>query len=383
MRLNGKAAIGVVLSILLLWWTLRGEDPAAILREIGQADPWLFLLAVIVATLGLVPRAIRWGILLRPVNHDIPFRSRFAATSIGFAANNLLPARVGEFARAFSLSRVSEVPTAAAFGSLVIERVLDGLVVVGLLFAVMALPSFPSIAQTGIDLQSAALVMVAAMGAVGLALFALVVAPERSARVLGAVVGRILPASFRRPVLDALQAFIRGVSVLRSGRLFLISLAWALGQWLFLAVSFWLAFRAFGIDEAGFVAAIFLQSLIALAVALPSAPGFFGPYQAAAKLGLGLWAVPTEKVAAFAIGFHLGGFIPVTLIGVYFLWRLGIGWKDVGRSEEVVEEGVEREYGDPESPADGGTADGEDRAHRSRTDGEGMHRSIAAEVRRA
>jgi len=347
MRWNGKAVVGILLSVILLWWTLRGEDPAAILREIGQADPWLFLLAVIVATLGLVPRAIRWGILLRPVADDIPFRSRFAATSIGFAANNLLPARVGEFARAFSLGRLSRVPTAAAFGSLVIERVLDALVVVALLFAVMAMPGFPSIAHTGIDLQSAAIVMVVAMGMVGLVLFSLVAAPARSSVVIGWFARRLLPPSFRRPVLDALQSFLDGIAVLRDPRLFLISVAWAIGQWLFLAVSFWLAFRAFGIHEAGFAAAIFLQSLIALAVALPSAPGFFGPYQAAAKLGLGLWAVPSEKVAAFAIGFHIGGFIPVTLIGVYFLWRMGIGWKDVGRSEEVVEEEVERAHSEP------------------------------------
>jgi glycosyltransferase 2 family protein len=351
MRWNGKAIVGILLSILLLWWTLRGEDPSAILREIRQANPWLFLLAVAIATLGLATRAIRWGILLRPVAPDLSFHSRFAATSIGFAANNLLPARVGEFARAFSLSRLGRVPTAAAFGSLVIERVLDALAIVALLFVVMALPGFPSVAQTGVDVQTAALVMVLAMAGVGAVLFALVVAPAKSSRVIEWFANRLLPESFRRPIVDALHSFIGGMAVLRDGRLFVLSVAWAFGQWLFLATSFWLAFRAFGIHEAGFGAAIFLQSLIALAVALPSAPGFFGPYQAAAKVGLGLWAVPSEKVAAFAIGFHIGGFIPVTLIGIYFICRLGLRWKDVGRSEEVVEEQVEKAYGDAHRPS--------------------------------
>jgi glycosyltransferase 2 family protein len=340
-----KTIVGILVSVLLLWWVLRGEDPAAIVREIGQANPVFFLLSVAIATLGLVPRAIRWGILLRPVFGAVPFHSRFAATSIGFAANNLLPARVGEFARAFSLSRLSGVPTAAAFGSLVIERVLDGLVIVGLLFAVMAFPAFPGVAGTGVNLQAAALVVVALMGAVGLVLTALVLVPERSARVIGWLAGRLLPDAFRRPLVDALHSFLDGIAVLRNGRLLLLSVAWAVGQWLFLATSFWFAFRAFGIHEAGFVAAIFLQSLIGLAVAIPSVPGFFGPFQAAAKLGLGLWAVPTEKVAAFAIGFHIGGFIPVTLIGIWFIWRLGLSWREVGRSEDVVEERVERTLG--------------------------------------
>jgi glycosyltransferase 2 family protein len=344
MKRHLKTVAGIAVSVLLLWWVLRGEDPAAILREIRQADPVFFLLAVTIATLGMVPRAIRWGILLRPVFGQVSFHARFASTSIGFAANNLLPARVGEFARAFSLGRLSSVPTAAAFGSLVIERVLDGLVIVGLLFAAMALPGFPAVAEAGTNLRAAALLVVALMGGVGLVLGGLVVAPAWSARVIERLAGRLLPRSFRRPLIDALHAFLDGIAVLRNGRLLLLSAAWAIGQWLFLALSYWFAFRAFGIHEAGFAAAVFLQSLIGLAVAVPSVPGFFGPFQAAAKLGLGLWAVPSEKVAAFAIGFHIGGFIPVTLLGIFFVWRLGLSWREVGRSEEVVEERVERAH---------------------------------------
>jgi glycosyltransferase 2 family protein len=352
MRLNGKAVLGIVLSVVLLWWTLRDVSLEHLVDELRQADPWLFLLSVVFATAGMVPRAIRWGILLRPVVRELPFRPRFAATSIGFAANNLLPARVGEFARAFSLNRLSRVPTAAAFGSLVIERVLDGLVIVALLFAVMALPTFPAMTTTSVNIQAAAVFVVLAMAAVGIVLFLLVAAPERSTRLLEAVAARVLPRSFRRPVVDALRSFLGGVAALRDVRLFLISLVWAVGQWLFLAISFWLAFLAFGIHEPGFAGAVFLQSLIALAVAIPSSPGFFGPFEAAAKLGLSLWGVAPEKAVSFAVGFHIGGFIPVTLIGIYYIWRLGLSWKDVGRSEEVVEERVERTYGDADAPVE-------------------------------
>jgi glycosyltransferase 2 family protein len=345
MRVNGKAVVGIALSVLLLWWTLRDVSLAHVWHEVRMADPVLFTAAIVIATLGLVPRAIRWGILLRPVVRHLPFRPRFAATSIGFAANNLLPARVGEFARAFSLSRLARVPTPAAFGSLVIERVLDGIVVVGLLFAAMASPSFPALGSAGVNVRGAAIAVVAVMIAVAGVLFLLVLAPRRSAAVLERIAARTLPESLRRPLVDALHSFLGGLSVLRDGRLFLISLAWAVGQWVFLAFSFWLAFLAFGIHEPGLVGAFFLQSLIALAVAIPSSPGFFGPFEAAAKLGLGLWGVPTEKSVPFAVGFHIGGFIPVTLIGMWYVWRMGLSWKDVGRSEEVVESQVERAYG--------------------------------------
>src|SRR5690606_19679650 len=153
---------------------------------------------------------------------------------------------------------------------------------------------------------------------------ALVVAPDRSLRLAERGTGWALPRRAQDVVLGALRSFIAGLAVLRHGRLFAASLVLGAGQWLFTAVSFLLAFRAFGIDEVPFAGAVFLQSLIALAVAVPSSPGFFGPFEAAAKVGLGLWGVAPEKAVSFAVGYHLGGFLPVTLMGIYYVWRLNL-----------------------------------------------------------
>ncbi|CAN5421268.1 lysylphosphatidylglycerol synthase transmembrane domain-containing protein [soil metagenome] len=348
MRLSGKAIVGILLSILLLWWALRDVSFAEVLHELQNADPLLFLLAVAGQTLGMVIRALRWRLLLVPVAPNISFRPRFAAVNIGFAANNVFPARVGEFARAYSLSRLTGIPVTAALGSLVVERLLDGVVLIGFLFAAMAVPTFPAAVGTGgIDPRAAAGVIAVIMGALGVLLFFLVSAPERSVALAEWGARRILPESFRRPLIDGLRSFLTGLEVLRDTRLFLGSVAWAVAQWGFLAISFLLAFRAFGIDEVGFAGALFLQSLIALAVAVPSSPGFFGPYEAAAKLGLALWAVAPQKAVSFAIGFHIGGFIPVTLLGFYYVWRLGLSWREVEKSEQTVEEIVERDTPEP------------------------------------
>jgi hypothetical protein len=89
-------------------------------------------------------------------------------------------------------------------------------------------------------------------------------------------------------------------------------------------------------------AALFLQSAIALAVSIPSGPGFFGIYQGAATLVLhDMWGAPLDSALAFAIGFHLAGFIPVTFIGLYYAWRTGLSFGEVRESEEIVEEAVE------------------------------------------
>lgn len=345
MRRHLKTGIGVALSLLLLAWALRDVSAAEVMREIRGADPGLFLLSVVITIAGLAVRAVRWGVLLLPMGMHPPLRPRFASVVIGFAANNVLPARVGEFARAFSLSRLSRVTLPGAVATLVVERLFDALVLLGLLFASMAVASFPGGGSVGgVDLQSAARVLAVLMGGLAVALGVLVVAPERSLRFAERVAGWILPVSLRGVAVGALRSFIAGLAVLRHGRLFVASLLLAAGQWLFTALSFLVGFWAFGIREVPFAGAVFLQSLISMAVAIPSSPGFFGPFEAAAKLGLGLWGVSAEKAVSFAVGYHLGGFIPVTLMGIWYVWRLNLSWKDVQHSEErAAEADAERE----------------------------------------
>lgn len=335
---HARTAVGVILSVLLLWWALRDVSVAEVLHELGAADPLLFSVAVLAALGGFWFRAVRWGVLLLPAHGAVPFRARFAATMIGFAANNLLPARVGEFARAYALTRLSGVRVGASFATLVVERLLDGVVLVALLFASMATAGFPLGSDVGgFDPRTAARVAALAMGVVAALLLGMVIAPAAAARLAEATAGRVLPGRLRVVTLGAFRSFLQGLLVLRSGKLFAASAALALGQWLFTAISFLLAFRAFGIDHVPFAGAVFLQSVVSLAVAIPSTPGFFGPFEAAAKVGLSLWAVSSSKAISFAVGFHIGGFIPVTVIGIYYVWRFGLSWGEMRHSEEAVE----------------------------------------------
>jgi uncharacterized protein (TIRG00374 family) len=342
-----RTTVGVLLSLLLLAWAVRDVSFAEVLRQTRAADMPLFAASIILALGGFYYRALRWGFLLRPISGNIALRPRIAATFIGFAANNVLPARVGEFARAFSLERLAGVRAAAAFATLVIERLLDGLVLVALLFAAMAAPGFPSGAEVaGLDLQSVALTLALIMGVVGIALFLAVARPSLATRIAYFVRDH-LPERLKQPFIETMRSFATGLAVLRSARLFVISLLLAVGQWLFLALSYWVGFRAFGMTEIPFSGAVFLQSLISLAVAIPSSPGFFGPFEAAARVGLGLWDVSSDRAISFAIGYHIGGFLPVVLIGVYYVWVLNLRWSDVRHSEEVVEEAIHHLPGEP------------------------------------
>ena len=338
-----KAVIGIALSVALLWYALRGVEPAAVWREIKGADPLYFLGSVAAAFLVFPIRAWRWATLLAATAPGTSFRSRFAATTIGFMGNNVLPARVGEFARAYAFSKMEKISVVGSFGSLVVERLFDAIGVVGLLFVAMSLPGVPDISNMGGRDLTALANTLAVLVVIGMLLgISLVLFPTRTVDFVERYIARFLPKTFRRPFVDALEAFLSGLTVLRSPLLVSTATAQTIVLWLFNAVGFWLGFKSFGIDV-GFSGALLLQSIIALAVSIPSGPGFFGPFEAAAKLVLiGGYGIAGDKAISFAIGFHLGGFIPVTVVGLIYAWRLGISLREVEESEELVEEAVER-----------------------------------------
>jgi hypothetical protein len=236
------------------------------------------------------------------------------------------------------MSRLEPVSASAAVGSIVVERVLDAVAVFGLAAVAVLHPSFPldEVRGLGALLPTASAVM-----ALGLAaLILLLVFP-------GAIVGyarRLVPALPGRSghlLVEVLEAFLTGFRSLRSPRLLAAGILWSFAFWGWNAVSFLLAFRAFGIQE-GYGAALFVQAVIALGVAIPAAPGYFGTFHAAAVVALHeVYGVAEGATLAFAFGYHLGGFVPVTLLGLWYAWRLGLTLVELRRAEEVVEAELE------------------------------------------
>lgn len=346
MRHAGKAVFGVAVTVFLLWWALRGTPFGDVWAQIRQGDPLLLLAAVAVATFGFLIRAMRWKVLLAPVSPDTTLRSRFASVSIGFMANNVLPARVGEFARALALSRLEPVSASAAFGSLVVERFLDGIVLLLLLVIPPLTPGFPSNGALSEGLGALILrggilaVVVVMVALAGMALWprTFVRGAERAAV--------LLPKRMARPVVDALEALLDAIGVLRSPRLLGLALLWTVGFWLFHGLSFWLGMLAFGIDT-GLVSAWFTEAVVGFGVAIPSAPGFIGTFHASADFALStVYGVDEARSLAFAFGYHFAGWIPITAIGLWYAWRLGLSLGDVGAAEERVEQVIEGEHPD-------------------------------------
>src|SRR5437867_8232667 len=145
MRFGWRGALGTVLSLALLWFAFHDIEWAKVVLAIRAANLWLLLLSAIAAT-GIFPlRARRWRTILDPVEPNLPLGPLWRATTIGMMVSDIVPARAGEFARAYALSRdVDRVPFSTAFASLAVDRVFDALIVLLLMFTAMLLPSFPT-----------------------------------------------------------------------------------------------------------------------------------------------------------------------------------------------------------------------------------------------
>jgi glycosyltransferase 2 family protein len=343
-RIGWRGALGIALSAGLLVWTLRGVPLADVWRELRASNLALFAASTVCATLTFPLRALRWRVILEPVAPGLPVGLLWRATAIGMMVNNVVPARAGELARAFALTKgTARVGFAAAFASIAVDRIFDAVVLLLLLCLAMLDPVFPGgaevagrpVAQWLGGWGTVALLAVLA------SFYAIALFPGRIVSLFELFARRVAPAVEAKG-RDAILTFASGLGVLRSPRRFGSVFAWTAAHWLLNALSFWLAFRAVGI-MAPFSAALFLQGLIAIGVALPSAPGFFGVFEALARTGLtGVYGVPETLAVSWAIGFHLLTFVPITAMGAFYFARLGMHLRDV----EAVDAGPEPNAGD-------------------------------------
>jgi uncharacterized protein (TIRG00374 family) len=323
-----RAALGVVVSAALIYWTLSGVSPTLVARSLSRADPLYFAGAIFCATAIFGLRARRWKTILEPVAPGIALAPLWRATAIGMMVNNVVPARAGEIARAYALTRETTVSFATSLASLAVDRLFDAIVL--LLLAVVALLD-PALSKSqtlaGRPLSSFAFGAVGIVLVLLIGLYALVFFPSLLLRLFGLFARRVSPAIEERG-RRVLETFVAGLRVLRSPGHFAAVFGWTLLHWLLNAAGFWLAFKAVGIS-APVSAAFFLQAFIALGTAVPALPGFFGVFEYMSVQGLSIYGVTQQQAATWAIGYHLLSFIPITLIGAYYFTRLGVKLRDL------------------------------------------------------
>ena len=312
MKRKWLTVIGALVTLGALFLAFRGTDLNEVLHVLKGVDHRWTLPVIGGTLLSIWIRAYRWKVMLEPVKPVTTMRT-YSSTMIGFMANNVLPMRLGELVRAYSIGRNSGVSKSSAFATIVVERAFDLLAVLLFLAVMLLRYSFaPWVRVTGYIAVSACVAMFVVMG-----LFYW--KRQGAQRVFRFFIGG-MPERLRIKAEGLLDRFLDGLGVLaRAGQLLWVAVL-SIAIWLAMATSFYFAGLALGLDIPA-DASIVLVVVCALAVMLPSGPGFIGTFEFGAKSGLMLFHVSDDAAISYALYYHAVQFFPITLLGFYHLWR--------------------------------------------------------------
>ena len=315
-----KLVFGIVSSALFLWLASRGIDWSEFTRALRQTRYIFLIPAVAFTMLGHFSRSVRWKYMMAPIK---PCRigALWSATAIAFMVNNLLPARLGEFVRAFAIGRSQRVSRAAAFATIVYERVVDVFVLIVLLWYCMMRISGPDWLATSAD------VLIVFNIALFLLLWAMVRWRARFRALLDRAV-RPLPPETKRRLHGSADAFVDGLGVVTRPASAVPITALSLVVWGCAVAAVASCVLAFGIHVPA-LASVFLIVLISLGSMIPSAPAFLGTVQYACVIGLGIYGVDRTHALAFSAVYHATQFFPITAAGLYYAWRSHLHLKEL------------------------------------------------------
>jgi hypothetical protein len=297
-----------------------------VLKALGQAHWEWLVLGWLSYLASYWVRARRWGTLLRS---DFPpgrFSSRLTAIFIGFGASSVLPAYAGEFIRAAVLHRLDQVPFEAAIGSLFAERLLDvGVVFILLLLPIWlgVLPNHPSLMSLPLGWIGIAIVAAWLFFVIGASL------PKQIASLLGRSLLRVGLGKFQQPLEARTIAFLNGLGALRQPTRTLRAILETLLIWLLNGVTYWTGFIAFDMLKPGFLGALLTQSLTALAIALPSTPGYIGPFEAGIRFSLQVYGLPIYLIIAYAVAMRFLMYVTIPIIAGAVALRTGLSASDL------------------------------------------------------
>ncbi|MDP1547006.1 MAG: lysylphosphatidylglycerol synthase transmembrane domain-containing protein [Anaerolineales bacterium] len=324
--------LGVLISILFLWLALRGLHLGDFWSAVQQADYIWLLPGIFVYFIGMWIRAWRWHYLLGPIK-KIPTKTMFPVTVIGYMGNNIYPARAGEALRAVILKRKEGVPVSASLATIIVERIFDGVVMLAFIFVNLTelakltgssgfVGNIQEVAiyGTGIFLGALAVFLAAAMF------------PQRTATIGTWMIERFTPRRLHEKTNSIMRKFLEGLASLRSPLNVLMVFFTSVIIWLLETVKYWFVMHAFDF-EVSFFALMLLNGIVNLATTIPSAPGYIGTWEAVTKAVLVAYLVQPDVALAYAVALHVALWLPITLLGAYYLAREGVKWSDNLREE--------------------------------------------------
>jgi uncharacterized membrane protein YbhN (UPF0104 family) len=366
-------AAGILISIICSWLFVRKIEWSSLGVAFREAKYIYIFPTIVIMFISFYLRSIRWSVLISPIK-KVSVLNLFSANMIGFMANNVLPARLGEVIRPVMVARKEKIKVSASFATVVMERVFDilGIIVIASLLFYF-LPTEPSqnrhvgaanyIETSTVDSKTighdrqteanpdsinqkretdsqsvihqlkkwSAIMALFGICAV-MSLFLLSLYPTKA----GAVFEKLLfifPHHLRDKLVNLLHSFISGLQIFdHKTKLIWIGVL-SLIIWLLNAASVYVLCYSFDIGLS-FAGACFVTVCLALAVALPQAPGFIGVFHIATQKSLDVFGIGLSSAQSFAILLWAVSVIPITIVGLLFLWREGVSFGEISHYDE-------------------------------------------------
>ncbi len=306
-----KVALGLAISAAFLIYAFRGQDYGAIWEAVTGVDAVLLVPALGLYFLGVAARAFRWSVLLRPVQR-ISARELLPVTAIGFMANNVLPFRTGEVVRSYVVARRHGVSKSAVLATIAVERIFDGLAMLGFILVAASTVTFTS------ELRHVTRIALVLFGIAVLGLAVVTLAESLRIRLLDALYAR-MPAALAERTRPLADSFFTGLSALRSGRAIGLVAGSSLLAWLLEAGMYWTIARAFGGEVQrvlGPAETLLTTGVANLFTLVPSSPGYVGPFEAGVVAVLdGALGASGASALSYAIVVHAALWFPITVWG--------------------------------------------------------------------
>jgi glycosyltransferase 2 family protein len=306
---------GILISVLIIYLLLRivnlNDLKNALMSFRIDALFYLILLAV----LSIAARGMAWRVM---IGEKAKFQDSFFAVSIGYMLNNIIP-RSGEIGKAVIMGASTKYGTLHVLSTVVVERALDLAIAAGMFLSTLPLALQMEWLKP-IAIISLLLVLI------GLIVLFIMANNRKIVHQWITKKGEKIPL-IQRYVLPGLDSLLNGFSILTKPGQFLLSLFWIGLCWTFWAFLYFLAIRTF-IPQAPFWWAIFTQAVLAMGIALPSAPGGLGVFEGAIVGALSVLGVKDQSISlGMALVLHAIQIVISFILGGIGLLRQGWTFK--------------------------------------------------------
>ena len=338
-RHNGnriKFLIGITISIIFLWLAFQKVDLARMAVAFKEANYWYIVPAIMGLFFAHWLRAFRWRYFIHPIKR-IKLNSLFTALLIGYMANCLVPAHLGELLRAYVIGKRTDISGSSAFATIALERIIDVFTLLLITAATLVFKPFPETVKIPREVETSGYIMFL----VATLLFGfLILLKKNTGAALKIIEFMLRPVkkNFVIKIEQLLIDFTKGLLPLKHRIDYFIVFVTSLIMWVFYALVIYFGFLAFDFvttHNLDFYAAIVVLIITTISIVVPSSPGYIGFYHALCVLSLGLYGIDRSAGLSFAFVVHAVSFFPIIVVGFILAWKEGVGLSKMTHKAEI------------------------------------------------